>query len=569
MTATVLPRKRLVLRGALIAVSVLAAALWLGNAWSPSSYGIVLKAFGARDTGIVLGEPRAVRSDEWGVVTPYVQATVNNGFRRYNETSFYREDLRTLVALPLADWGLAFKPDQWLYPFVGPAYAFSFQHLVYIVAFLAGYALLFARIGLSPGAASLLSLALFFTAFVQFWWTTFAPDLAYFPWVLLCLAIRRPALRAPLFLWAAVAWMVGYFYPPIFIPLAVAAAAVYWSALYPERGPRGAALDGVVALAACGVVVFYLRDYVAATWSSIFPGLRRMDGGGVPAAMQLQALFPTAFLTRFETDLAGYNVCEASVVGSWYLLAAACFVDHRRLLAAPLPSAFRRLIVAALAAWLVLFAWQTLPIPKELAHWVLLDRVPPRRTVFASGFLLLLVAAVLVQGAGVRFSAARDGADAAWMDVAAIALVVVALIGGAAVRRNGAAALAGGSALLGLVAFGPFNPIQSARPIFEREATALTRELDARQKANPQGVLVSDQFGATLNGWGYRSAAHVLFVPELDVWRRLFPDLSAAERDRIFNRYAHIVLRDVRAPELVNHQVIAVPRRVFENRVPP
>src|SRR5262249_41940062 len=136
-----------------------------------------------RDTGPTLGTPRGVRSDEWSIATPLVQATVNNGFRRYNETSFYREDLRTVVALPLADWGLAFKPDQWLYPFADAARAYSFQHLVYIAAFVAGYAFLFVRMGLAGTAATLLSLALFFTAFVQFWWTTFAPNLAYFPWL--------------------------------------------------------------------------------------------------------------------------------------------------------------------------------------------------------------------------------------------------------------------------------------------------------------------------------------------------------------------------------------------------
>ena len=149
-------------------MAALAAAIWLNQAWSPSSYAIVLRSLDVRESGLVLGTPRDVRSDEWSILTPLLQATVNNGFRRHNETSFYGEDLRTVLALPVADWGLAFKPDQWLYPFVDAAYAYSFQHLVYIAAFLAGYALLFVRIGMAANSATLLSLALFFTAFVQF-----------------------------------------------------------------------------------------------------------------------------------------------------------------------------------------------------------------------------------------------------------------------------------------------------------------------------------------------------------------------------------------------------------------
>jgi hypothetical protein len=156
-----------------------------------------------------------------------------------------------------------------------------------------------------------------------------------------------------------------------------------------------------------------------------------------------------------------------------------------------------------------------------------------------------------------------SGRAPALSDMAAIALAIGALGGGETLRRRGAPAIAGASALLGLAAFGPFNPIQSAWPIFNREPTALTRELDALQKANPLGILVSDQFGATLNGWGYRSAAHVQLAPQPDVWRRLLPDMDETTRNAIFNRFAHIVVRDVLRPELVAFQVVAVPRRVF------
>ncbi len=202
---------------------------------------------------------------------------------------------------------------------------------------------------------------------------------------------------------------------------------------------------------------------------------------------------------------------------------------------------------------------------------------------FASGFLLLLVTALAVHAAGTRFTVRRVAAfgvvlaAGAWLaggrylalsDKIAIAFAIVALFGGAMLRRHGAAAIAGASALLGIAAFGRFNPIQSAWPIFNREPTALTRELDARQKANPLGVLVSDQFGATLNGWGYRSAAHVQLAPQPDVWRRLLPDMDENARNAIFNRYTHIVVRDLLAPQLVTFQVVAVPRRLFGEIAP-
>src|SRR5262245_34746581 len=98
--------RRFLIPLSLVAMGAIFAAVWIANTWSVSSYAAVLQAFGARDTGLVFGEPRGVRSDEWGVFTPLVQATVNNGLRRINDTSLYREDLRNAVSLPVADWGL-------------------------------------------------------------------------------------------------------------------------------------------------------------------------------------------------------------------------------------------------------------------------------------------------------------------------------------------------------------------------------------------------------------------------------------------------------------------------------
>src|ERR1700686_5174906 len=80
---------------------------------TPSSYGVVLSQIGAPEQGPVLGTARGIRGDEWAASTPYFQAAVRNGFRRTNETSFYREDLRCVYVLPLKDWSLIFKPELW------------------------------------------------------------------------------------------------------------------------------------------------------------------------------------------------------------------------------------------------------------------------------------------------------------------------------------------------------------------------------------------------------------------------------------------------------------------------
>ena len=97
--------------------------------------------------------------------------------------------------------------------------------------------------------------------------------------------------------------------------------------------------------------------------------------------------------------------------------------------------------------------------------------------------------------------------------------------------------------------------------------TPTTRILDYRAQQSPDGTIAEDKFGAILNGWGYRSVAHVLYAPPLEKWRALFPDLDRGTLDDIFNRYANIQPVAGATPRKLSNLVFAVPRRVFEKDV--
>jgi hypothetical protein len=128
--------------------------------------------------------------DEWAVWTPYFQAAVRNRLERFNHTSFYGEDLRNMNALPLRDWGIAFKPQLWAFFVLPPANAYGFYFGSLMAAFIAGYFFLFLELDLSAEYAIAGSLLLFCSGFSQFWWTTLGPSLSFFPWV--ALAFLRP-----------------------------------------------------------------------------------------------------------------------------------------------------------------------------------------------------------------------------------------------------------------------------------------------------------------------------------------------------------------------------------------
>ncbi len=569
----------------LAAVPIVFAAIWLANAWSPSHYAIVLRAFGVSDPGLVLGQPRGVLSDEWGVITPLVQATVNNGLARTNATSPYAEDLRTVLSMPILDWGLAFKPDKWLYPLVNAAYAYSFQWLFYLVAFVGGYALLFRRLGSGPVESTLLSLALFFTAFVQIWWTIFAPTVSLFPWLLLALDIDNPVARVAAIAWTGASWMLGFFYPPQFLPLALVGAALFVGLHFDRRRPAWTLVTALGAAIACGIVLFYLRDTIVAMSQTVYPGQRRVDGGGLPPVMFAQTLWPAAFvkITDFGREFAATNTTlnlgEASAAATCYTLFVLAFLDYARVFDRTLQPRDRRLLSALAIALGALVAWQALPIPGAAVAWLGFDRVPPQRSMFASGLALLLLLSQLARVYGLRFGWRRyivfaalvlfgwgvtkanaGGWRTAWFpDLVVLPLAAVALAPFHWLERHGRIVVAACAALWGAVAFGDFNPLQSAWPIFNRESTPLARILEDRQRRHPDGVLVSNQFGATLNGWGFRSAAHVLPVPIMAYWRAKFPDMDPKERNLFFNRFAHIMPIDESRLRLLQENEVGVP----------
>ena len=51
---------------------------------TPSSYALALQLAGQEVKGLFFGTPRAIRSDEWMVLTPYYQIVVNNDFLSFS-----------------------------------------------------------------------------------------------------------------------------------------------------------------------------------------------------------------------------------------------------------------------------------------------------------------------------------------------------------------------------------------------------------------------------------------------------------------------------------------------------
>ena len=251
------------------------AALYAAFQLTPSSYARALYMIGVTDTGLLFGFPQEERSDEWALWTPYLQIAVNNGFARIEHISPYEADLRNFNCLPLWDWGLIFKPQMWAFFVMPPAPAFSLMFAILFAACLIGYYLLARELRFSGFAAAIFALSMFSLQYVQLWWTTTGPLIAFFPWVLLACLTPMPAwLRIPVLVWITGTFLLAEFYV-ITIASLVFAGGFALVALRPDvlRVPHvlTCLAGGAIGF---GLAVLYLWGPFQIMADTVYPGHR-------------------------------------------------------------------------------------------------------------------------------------------------------------------------------------------------------------------------------------------------------------------------------------------------------
>ncbi len=571
--------------GGLLAIACL-FLVYVLNAWTPSHYGAATRILGIARSGPVMGEARTIRSDEWAVATPYFQIAVASDFGTHDVISPYREPLKGFFALPSRDWSMAFKPDLWGFLVLDPAHAFSLHYALLAAATVFGFALLLRQIGCSPGFALAIGVLVFLSQFVQGWWTSNAPTLAWAPWVVVAFLWRAPWwARAPAVGYAVTVWLIGHLYPP-FIVAAGAGLGLLVAAFRPDALRPAHLAPGVIGAAAgLGVAWLHYADLIPVMAATVYPGQRLVEGAGVQPLQVLAHLLPY-LVTRADHEPLGLwvsNACEIGVVGSLLPLAVLAFCDHR---------ALGRWVAenkVATGVWLgglvLLAAWVMTPLSGRA--FPLLNVATPPRMLWGLGLLLILGLARIAGAVPRRvtwrraavFAGVSAGAwavsklllsttpiEAGWFDLVAVPILIALMLA----RRAAPAALpARRLVLIALTAtafltFGQFNPVQPARPIFESHRNLVLDAMRAYSAANPHGmVVVPTAYGAIINGAGIPALNHTLLRPQLAFFRRAYPDMPAEAFEGVFNRYANLRPTVQAGPTAPQLDVIALPPDPF------
>lgn len=568
----------------------LLGAIYVFNSWSPSSYGFFLKKIEPENSGVVWGEPRGIRSDEWGVVTPLTQATINNNFERYNKNSFYGEDLRINYGLPIFDWGLVFKPTMWGYLFLSPAKAYSLQWYLTFCIFIIGYFKLFKEVGIRKDLSLILSLSLFFTGGTQFWWDEKGPVYAFFPWVTYFLISKGNLyLRLMFFYWVGSSWLITNFYPPLVISLAFIGALLFLSDIKNWNSIKSILLLIVASVGIVSTALFYLKDYLIKTSQTVYPGHRSFSGGGVGWGEWISQFFPfSTFNTRFETIYNG-NICEVGVTGFAFVMTLLVHVDYKSIKINSINHDVLKKIKLLVTGTALCNLWMIFPVPNWLGTILLWNNVSPNRMVYAAGILLAMTSLLFFQGLNFIISTKRfifysaitvavwyfmkynpladdqknfggwahNYTDFYLIIALAISYILIVFFSCKPINSFLITTL-----FASFLALFNFNPIQSSNAIFSSHSKAKNiLDVSVDKKT---GVLAIEGYpGATLNGLGYKSVSHVTAVPALDIWREKFADMPEDEFNKIFNRYSHIRLAGVSKPYSPQPDVVVVPLSLF------
>lgn len=374
----------------------------------------------APDKSLVANNPESIRSDEWLVNTQQTIAQAKNNFARVNKNIGSGEDM-SIIDAPYKDWSIAFKPHNLVFFLLPLDNAFAFKWWVM------GYLLIISCylfiVTLLPGKRLLaagLSLALFFSAFVQWWYAYGTLGSLYYSFFIATAAIhlsRQTELRKKLLWGALIAYLTACFALVLYPPFQVACGLVLFAFLlgyalenYADWGRRTLFRNMGVMIAAgvMGSVIFgaFLLtriDVVKSIQNTAYPGGRADTSGG---------FFPEHFLAsqlghQFESDkkTAQYlidnkkghtNQSEAAnflLLEPFLLIPSFLLLYYERRSKIPLDWPLFVLNILFIVFLLHLFV----PAFTPIAHLLGLGQVADGRALIGIGLLNLMVIVLLVR----------------------------------------------------------------------------------------------------------------------------------------------------------------------------
>lgn len=402
----------LVLLGAVVLIALHISGTSSGVEWYSLGSGV--------DPRLIIGSPRAIRSDEWLVQQGWVVSQAANGYPAMSPSFAGGLDMAVLNELPSWDWSSLFRPHLWGYLFFGLDTGIAWHWWIPAVAlFIGSYVLVVTIVPRRPMTAALIAVGIFFTPLLQWFYTP--SSLWPVAWAFIAIAGVVWTIRDKR-LWVRVIWAATIGYTAItmamglYIPfmfsgvLSLAAFAigyVFRSRPWEERGAASfwhrLIPVGVAAIASVGVVGLFAFTHLNAFRSiggTVYPGTRSVPTGSLRSVDPYLTGFGGApwnqALKLGNSSILGPNSSEGSSVFLLALFLAAGLSWYAI-------RSFRKgqrtdwLLVSCIVCLLLVGAYLLVPGWDPIARVLQFDRVPPERFRIFFVILIPLFAALVIE----------------------------------------------------------------------------------------------------------------------------------------------------------------------------
>ena len=540
-----------------------------------------------KDPSVLAGKPMLIRSDEYVVNTQMTIAQYNNHFDRINHNIGNGEDMSLYLDVPYKDWSQFFKPHNLVFFALPLDYAFAFKW--WLMGYLLILSCYFFLLEVLPSKnkryiAAALSLALFFSPFIQWWYQyiTLAPIYySLFAGTIILRLVKAKFLKESL-LWGLLLTYVGtcfalVLYPPFQIPCILSIGAFVLGFLvqrYRRSKPKDwlpkiAVLAASLILAGLLILLFVFTrlSTVRAYENTAYPGNRLTQSGGY----SLTHLFSgnLDFQLQFTQKAANYQIPKNGLTNQsessmFFLLLPFLFLpciyilleDFRKKNEMDWPLLFVNLIFIVYLGWLYI---PKLPIIGKL---LFLDRVPLNRLVIGLGLINILQIVLFIRR-GFNFSntklkkiltlgyvlllfifclyldfLAKKDFPGFLGQYRAIAFAIPApIIIYFLLKRSYRAAVNVFLAFTAIMCIA-VNPINIGTSILTKTPISSAIKKVASQDPKSKWVIEDSEFENFASMNGAPTLNGVYAYPQLKLWK----PLNTGHLSYIYNRYAHVVV---------------------------
>lgn len=526
----------------------------------------------------LLGEARAVRSDEWLVHTPGIVSQAKRPLAFKVENPSYGDGSSALLmGLPVSHLTTFFRPQYWGFFLFDVERGFSWMWSYRCFACLLGfYLLLYLCTAGRPLIALVGSLWFYFSAFTQWWLSSGVPEmvgsfgLAFFFFFRLLTSQRKSLLPfAALGLCLFSSSFALQVYPPFQVPLfwlgITLVCMVLSSRVYRRRALQMSRLRAAYFAAVVFAVMFALLSFYSTVRASAellantaYPGQRVESGGGFSFS-RLASGFGSAVYSEENFPETFGNVSEGSSFLLLWPLAALLMLPGAGL--RPISRVLPLVLYLCALSTYVMFGW-----PQWLSDFTLFRMVPSNRAMLTLGAAnIIFVVMALARFHRLTLPMRLLGivsvvAFVGWVELSleeyygtffdlpehSITLTFLLILGISLVLQS---LREFGLVVVGYCAASSFliNPVtQGLHPLLDNRVSAAVQALPEKVR-NSRWMVYGDFILPSLfKASGLNVFSGVNYVPRLEDWKKIDADGKFLP---VYNRYAHFQFQPAPDPE--------------------